>query len=52
MIKTYRIDVYIVERHVGTLAEKKHCAAFQYSNEWISNGFSISPFSLPLEKTG
>lgn len=50
--KTDRIDVYIGERHVGTLAETKHCAAFQYSNEWISNGFSISPFSLPLEKTG
>lgn len=52
MIKTDRIDVYIGERHVGTLAETKHCAAFQYSDEWISNGFSISQFSLSLEKTG
>ena len=22
--------------------------AFRYSNEWIENGFSISPLSLPL----
>lgn len=25
-------------------------AAFEYSGEWLSEGFSISPFSLPLEK--
>jgi len=50
MIKTDRIDVYMDGRHVGTLAETKHKAAFQYSDEWIETGFSISPFSLPLEK--
>ena len=49
MIKTDRIDVYIGERHVGTLAETKHCVAFQYSNEWISNGFSIR-LTIPIEK--
>ena len=27
-----------------------HKAAFQYSEEWIENGFPISPFSLPLKK--
>ena len=35
---------------VGTLAltnDKK--VAFQYCDEWIENGFSISPFSLPLD---
>ena len=35
---------------VGTLAltnDKK--VAFQYYDEWIENGFSISPFSLPLD---
>ncbi len=50
MIKTDRIDVFINERHVGTLAETRHRAAFQYSDEWLENGFSISPFSLPLER--
>lgn len=36
---------------VGTLAmTPEHKAAFEYDNEWIKNGFSISPFSLPLEK--
>jgi len=29
---------------------KKRLAAFAYSEEWLSDGFSISPFSLPLEK--
>lgn len=24
--------------------------AFEYSDDWIADGFSISPFSLPLEK--
>ena len=36
---------------VGTLAlYKERLAAFSYSDEWLSSGFSISPFSLPLEK--
>lgn len=25
--------------------------AFQYSKEWLKEGFSISPFSLPLKET-
>ena len=25
-------------------------AAFEYADEWLENGFSISPVSLPLEK--
>ena len=29
---------------------QKHLAAFQYSEEWLADGFSISPFSLPLER--
>ncbi len=34
---------------VGYLAELKNKSiAFQYADEWIKNGFSISPFSLPL----
>ena len=36
---------------VGTLAlYKNRLAAFSYSEHWLSSGFSISPFSLPLEK--
>lgn len=50
MIKTDRIDVYMNDRHVGTLAVTKHKAAFQYSDEWLEKGFSISPGSLPLQK--
>ena len=34
---------------VGYLAELKNGSiAFQYDNEWLKNGFSISPLSLPL----
>lgn len=39
------------ERLVGILAltaEKK--AAFEYADEWLKDGFPISPFSLPLKK--
>lgn len=36
-------------RNVGTLAmTASHKVAFQYSEEWLEKGFSISPFSLPL----
>ncbi len=50
MIKPDRIEVYMNNKHVGTLAETNHRVAFQYSDEWLATGFSISPFSLPLEK--
>lgn len=29
---------------------KNSLAVFEYSKEWLAEGFSISPFSLPLEK--
>lgn len=36
---------------VGTMAlYKGSLAAFEYSKEWLNDGFSISPFSLPLEQ--
>ena len=45
------LQVYYDERHVGTLAmTADHKVAFQYDDEWLENGFSISPFSLPLKK--
>ena len=45
------LHVYYGERLVGTMAltESKK-AAFEYADEWLGDGFSISPFSLPLEK--
>lgn len=37
------------DRTVGVLAETKDgIGAFQYDREWLEDGFSISPFSLPL----
>lgn len=47
------LHVYYGERLVGTMAltESKK-AAFEYADEWLADGFSISPFSLPLEKEG
>lgn len=45
-----KVDVFLAGEKVGTLAETlNHLAAFQYSQEWLEDGFSISPFSLPLE---
>lgn len=46
-----QLNVYINDCLVGTLAEtSNHLIAFEYSDEWIANGFSINPFSLPLRK--
>lgn len=45
-----RIEVLYDGRLVGTMAAyQRYRTAFEYSAEWIQSGFSISPFSLPLE---
>lgn len=45
------LHVWMGVRKVGTLAmAANHLAAFEYDSEWISDGFSISPLSLPLQK--
>lgn len=45
------LEVYYKNNKVGTLAYTKNKQiAFEYDSEWIANGFSISPLSLPLEK--
>lgn len=45
------LKVYFNETLVGTLATtKENIVAFEYDEIWLNNGFSISPFSLPLEK--
>lgn len=43
--------VYFREDLVGRLAlTVDGNVAFEYDDKWLENGFSISPFSLPLEK--
>lgn len=45
------LKVSIGDRKVGTLAAThKHLVAFEYDHDWLADGFSISPFSLPLKK--
>lgn len=47
-----RLDVYYHGKPVGTLAEMPDKRiAFQYSDDWVRVGFSISPRSLPLSNT-
>lgn len=45
------LKVYYNNKLVGTLAKTPdRLVAFEYDNEWLVTGFSISPFSLPLQK--
>ena len=45
------LKVFAGDRQVGTLAMyDRYRVAFEYTDEWVANGYSISPFSLPLEK--
>ena len=47
-LKTLKVKYH--DCYVGTLALTNHGkAAFSYEKEWLETGFSISPFSLPLE---
>ncbi len=49
MNKVNKLEVFYHDRIVGTMAlYNNSLAAFQYSKEWVLEGFSISPFSLPL----
>ena len=51
MNKIKSLEVFYNEKKVGTLAlMKNNIVAFEYDSNWITNGFSISPFSLPLKK--
>ncbi len=46
-----KLQVFYKERLVGTLVmTREHKAAFAYDDGWLEDGFSISPFSLPLKK--
>ena len=45
------LKVFYGDRQVGTLAlYKGNVVAFEYAKDWLMDGFSISPFSLPLER--
>ena len=45
------LKVFYNDKLVGTLAKTPdRLVAFEYNTEWLANGFSISPLSLPLEK--
>lgn len=47
--KIKKLVVKYRNRIVGYLAEiEDNKIAFQYDDRWMVNGFSISPFSLPL----
>ena len=51
-MKSYRsLEVFLGSEKVGTLARTRDAVvAFEYSESWLNNGFSLSPFSLPLRK--
>ena len=51
MNKVDKLTVLYHGRRVGQMAlVQNRIAAFEYDKDWLSDGFSISPFSLPLEK--
>ena len=45
------LEVNTDGEHVGTLAMYQgRFIAFEYSDNWLQSGYSISPFTLPLQK--
>ena len=44
-----KLNVYFNNQIVGYLARYENKYAFEYDSDWLMNGFSISPFSLPLK---
>lgn len=50
MKKINKLNVMYYDRKVGTLAlSNSKKVVFEYDKEWLKDGFSISPFSLPLK---
>lgn len=46
-----KLSVFCHGQMVGRLTiENRILACFEYTDEWLSSGFSISPLSLPLKK--
>lgn len=51
MDKVNKIEVFYHDKIVGVMAlHQNMLAAFEYDENWLKEGFSISPFSLPLKK--
>lgn len=51
MMQKSLIEVYFQNRSVGKLClEFNNHISFEYDSNWIIEGFSISPFSLPLRE--
>jgi HipA-like C-terminal domain./HipA-like N-terminal domain. len=51
MIDIQQIEVWMHGHQVGRLAltpQRPQTCAFEYTTEWLQDGFSISPFELPL----
>jgi serine/threonine-protein kinase HipA len=45
------INVFYHQQKVGRIAQTpQRLCAFEYDGNWLSSGFSISPFKLPLQK--
>jgi serine/threonine-protein kinase HipA len=50
MNKKLVVEVYLEKRNVGMLVlTPKDLCAFEYDKDFLKNGVSISPFSLPLQ---
>jgi serine/threonine-protein kinase HipA len=50
-MKNKVITLFYRRRKVGRIAQTKEgLCAFEYDGAWLTNGFSISPRSLPLQK--
>lgn len=48
-----QVEVLCSGRLVGPMAlAKKGLCACEYSSDWLRDGFSISPFELPIHKGG
>lgn len=51
MHRIKKLEVFYHDRLVGMMAlYQNRLAAFEYGTDWLADGFSINPFSLPLEK--
>lgn len=48
MKRVIKIDVMYHNTLVGVLSRFNRVSAFQYSKNWLENGFSINPITLPL----
>lgn len=49
MNKIKSLQVFYNDKNWNISINKNNIVAFEYDNEWLNNGFSISPYSLPLK---